>query len=81
MCRIFAAAGGTASVCIRLRKMKVNWPLVLIFKPKPYSTRPQLLTSMVSRVDSMAAYKKYKDAGRGTWKPAMVVQVWLTGGC
>ena len=35
-----------------------------------------MLTSMVKRVDQ-AAYKTYKDAAAGTWKPGLVVSVCL----
>tara|TARA_R110001606_G_scaffold184818_1_gene331781 strand:- start:281 stop:1273 length:993 start_codon:yes stop_codon:yes gene_type:complete len=75
---VFAAAGGTGIGVYQAAKDEGK--LAIGVDSNQNHIQPgTMLTSMVKRVDQ-AAYKTYKDAAAGTWKPGLVVLGLSDGG-
>ncbi|MBU2414616.1 MAG: BMP family ABC transporter substrate-binding protein, partial [Gammaproteobacteria bacterium] len=75
---VFAAAGGTGIGVYQAAKDEGK--LAIGVDSNQNHVQPgTMLTSMVKRVDQ-AAYKTYKDAAAGTWKPGLVVLGLSDGG-
>ncbi|MBR7889288.1 BMP family ABC transporter substrate-binding protein [Marinomonas sp. A79] len=75
---VFAAAGGTGIGVYQAAKDEGKFAIG-VDSNQNHIQPGTMLTSMVKRVDQ-AAYKTYKDAAAGTWKPGLVVLGLAEGG-